>query len=297
MVATPAGPTLRGKVISGAFLVDPESLKLVTDPAHPLYDERVHLPVQEWLVRSIMKRGILQALIVRRNGPDLEVAVGRQRAKAAIEANRRFKAAGSAVRVRAPIIVRHGVDADWVGHAIAENEHRTPDGVMIKAAKAQRALDHGATIEEVAEDFRVSAETIHNWQRLLGLHTTIRQAVSDGRVPYTVAMRLARLPREQQLPRWKKLCRAGATNANATRVVVGGKLERVCPPSRQQLRKVADAFLAQKKFLAQEVVGDAYSFVSWVLGRISTDELLDLLSSPASGAIAEAVKVGMGARA
>ena len=29
------------------LLYEPENLTLITDPAHPLYDERVHLPVDE----------------------------------------------------------------------------------------------------------------------------------------------------------------------------------------------------------------------------------------------------------
>ena len=104
-------------------------------------------------------------------------------------------------------------------------------------------------------------------------------------------MRLAKLPRKKQMAKFTKLRRAGATNANALRVVVGGKLERVCPPSKQQLRKVADEFLEQKEFLSSESSSDSYSFISWILGRISTDELLDCL---ASKSIVSAVKKGMG---
>jgi ParB family chromosome partitioning protein len=34
----------------------PEMLSVITDPKHPLYDERIELPVDEAMVLSIMRR-------------------------------------------------------------------------------------------------------------------------------------------------------------------------------------------------------------------------------------------------
>lgn len=42
----------------------PESLHLVTDKAHPLYDERIHLPISEAMVLNIMDQGVLEPIIV-----------------------------------------------------------------------------------------------------------------------------------------------------------------------------------------------------------------------------------------
>lgn len=36
---------------------EPERLHLVTDRAHPLYDERIHLPLDEAMVLNIMDQG------------------------------------------------------------------------------------------------------------------------------------------------------------------------------------------------------------------------------------------------
>ncbi len=47
------------KVVYGAsgktnvLTFEPESLHLVTDKTHPLYDERVHLPIDEGMVLNI----------------------------------------------------------------------------------------------------------------------------------------------------------------------------------------------------------------------------------------------------
>ncbi len=286
---------LRGKnprVSDQVFLVDPDEVTLVEDKNHPLYDERVHLPVDEGLVRSIDKHGVLQSILLRRNGDLLEVAIGRQRVKAAREVNRRRREDGRpAIRIMASF--RRGEDKSFIEAGIAENERRRPDEILIKAAKANRALQYGSTMEEIAEEFGVVAETVENWLKLLELHPRITAAVSRGEVRYTVAMRLAKLPREKQLAKYKKLKKAGATTANAVRVVVGGKLERVCPPSKNQLRRIADKFHEAKSFLADDAASDCYSFVAFVLGRISQDELLDCLSSSAAGLLGTAVKHGM----
>lgn len=286
---------MRGKNPRAAdqvFLVDPDEVVLVEDKNHPLYDERVHKPFDEFLVRSIEKHGVLQSILLRRNGDLLEVAIGRQRIKAAREVNRRRREEGRPP-IRVPASFRRGEDKDFITAGIAENERRSADAVLIKAAKANRALNHGSTMEELADDFGVVPATIINWLKLLELHPRILAAVSRGDVRYTVAMRLTKLPREQQMAKFKRLCKAGPSTANALRVVVGGKLERVCPPSRNQLRRIADKFHEAKSFLSDDAASDVYSFVSFVLGRISKDELLDCLSSSAAGLLAAAVKHGM----
>ena len=58
------------KVVYGAsgktnvLTFEPENLHLVTDKAHPLYDERIHLPINEAMVLNIMDQGVLEPIIV-----------------------------------------------------------------------------------------------------------------------------------------------------------------------------------------------------------------------------------------
>ena len=67
---------------------EPENLHLVTDKTHPLYDERVHLPLHEPTVLSIMDQGVLEPIIVWKDPETgLTCAVeGRQRVKNTLEA-------------------------------------------------------------------------------------------------------------------------------------------------------------------------------------------------------------------
>lgn len=295
---SPPGPPsgLKKAVPASAFSVFPEDLVLIKHKGHALYDERVHRPVSERLVASIMLHGVIKPVIVRRDGPRLEVVDGRQRVKAAVEANRRLRAEGGKP-IKVIVVVRGGQDRDHVGALVGANEGHLIDDAILRAGKAQRMLHNGYTLREVAVSYCVTQETVENWLKLNDLHAHVRAYVARGKVSYTVAMRLAALPREQQVPKLREILAAGATNANAVRAVVNGKLERVAPPSRQLLRRLADAMLRQQDFLAAERSSDVFAFVSWVLGRISTEEFLSALSSPDAGLIGDAVRKVTGVKA
>lgn len=44
---------------------EPENLHLVTDKTHPLYDERVHLPIEEGMVLNIAELGVLEPTMTK----------------------------------------------------------------------------------------------------------------------------------------------------------------------------------------------------------------------------------------
>ena len=49
---------------TNVLMFEPEKLHLVTDKTHPLYDERIHLPISEAMVLNIMDQGVLEPIIV-----------------------------------------------------------------------------------------------------------------------------------------------------------------------------------------------------------------------------------------
>ncbi|WP_369707599.1 ParB N-terminal domain-containing protein [Klebsiella variicola] len=81
---------------SNVLFFEPENLHLVTDTTHPLYDERVHLPLNEAVILNIMELGVLEPIIVWKDPETGKTCVvaGRQRVKNAKEANARRKRAG-----------------------------------------------------------------------------------------------------------------------------------------------------------------------------------------------------------
>lgn len=75
---------------TNVLMFEPENLFLVTDKTHPLYDERINLPIDEGMVLNIKELGVLEPIIVWKdpeNGRSC-VVVGRQRVRHTLEANK-----------------------------------------------------------------------------------------------------------------------------------------------------------------------------------------------------------------
>ena len=90
---------------SDTFILEPDDLTIITDPANPFFDPRSELPIDspemQWLIESIMEAGKNYSPIsVRKNGKHedgknvIEVIDGRQRLKAIREINRRYAEIG-----------------------------------------------------------------------------------------------------------------------------------------------------------------------------------------------------------
>ena len=257
------------------FLFDPTTLVIVTDLASPLYDERIHLPVSERLVRSIMAHGVKVPVIVRQNGkkegtPNVEVVDGRQRVRATIEANKRLAEAKKPA-IRVPATTERGEDKDIHSTMTLTNEIREEDSIMVRARKVKRSLDVlGKTEEEVALDYGVGEQTIRNWLKFLDLHPDVQQAVEkDGLPASTVAKELGQLPKEEQPAALAKLVESGnlrgARGVEAVkRVVNGGKA------TSDKVRMMSRVALEEwKKRLSKGTGTDcaiAYAVVTRILG-------------------------------
>lgn len=186
-----------------AYMFDPEDLILVTNEKSALYDERVHLPVSESLVMNMMHapdgvpQGVLEPITAVRNTETgkIEVAIGRQRVKAAREANKRLKKAGlEPIRVPTMIDRGAGVHAHRaMGLIISENEHRQDDTPLGRARKMQRYAELGRDESEIAVLFGVSASSVKNSLSLLDAPAAVRNAVEAGKISTSAAYKLAKL--------------------------------------------------------------------------------------------------------
>lgn len=205
------------------FMVEPERLTFVTDKNRPNYDKRIDLPVPERMVRNVMVYGIIQPIVVTKNGDAIEVVTGRQRVKAALEANKRLDSEGK-LPIRVPCIVRRGTEADLYGVTVSENEQRQDDTPLAKADKAQRLLNMGKTESEIADIFNVSRQTICNWLKLQTLAAPIRQAVERGEITATAAGELSALSGDDQKKRLEEMKSQGGkvTVTRARSVAKGG---------------------------------------------------------------------------
>lgn len=182
---------------SDLFLLKPEELMLITDKAHPLFDSRVGLPIDEGMVRSIMAFGVKEPILVCKDGPNIIVVDGLQRVKNAMEANRRLREQGKeSVLVKA--IVERGSEEDLYGVKILANECRQEDLPLIKAEKLQKYLAMGRSEAQAAIVFGTTLATIKQLILLQDLAAPVRSAIGRGILTLSAATHFAKLPREKQ---------------------------------------------------------------------------------------------------
>jgi ParB family chromosome partitioning protein len=164
---------------------------------HPLFDERVFLPVDENLVKNIIVYGVQHPILVRQEAGKAYVIDGRQRTRAA------RKAAGLAddrgeYQVKVPIIEKTADDKRVQGIMISTNELRQDDDPLAKAVKAQRLYDMLGDLDEVAIAFGRTTATIRNWLKLVEADPRVHAAVRSGKLSVSAAVEIAKTKREDQ---------------------------------------------------------------------------------------------------
>lgn len=263
---------------SNVFRVPPEMVKIIgldtkDGKDHPLYDERIHLPVDQGLVNNIIQYGIRQNIEVRKSGDELEVVDGRQRVRAAREANKRLKQEGS-VPILVPTSIARGNDNFMFGVMISVNENRQNDPLLAKAEKAKRALDFGHSEDSVATMFGVTKKAIQSWMKLLDLHPDVLALVKSKKMSPSTAIKLADLPREEQVIKASEMVSSGeATTAEAERVV---REKRGLSRSEESGTKKPGAVLVRKLIDNAEDLKLPEMFIlalRWVRGEITTRKI------------------------
>jgi ParB family transcriptional regulator, chromosome partitioning protein len=204
----------------------PEDLLVITDPKHALYDTRVERPFDEAMVLSIMSLGILEPLIIARDGDKVYVVDGRQRRTNAIEANKRLVKQG-AEPVVCPCVWRRGDDARLYEVLVAANEVRSGDSPLERAKKMEHLKNLGRDDAQVAVAFGCTTATVKNHRALLECAPAVKRAVESGTVPMTVATQLSKVSRDEQEKALSELVEKGITKGaravEAARKVKNGK--------------------------------------------------------------------------
>lgn len=185
------------------FYYDPEKLKLVTNPSHPLFDERVYLPLDEGMILSIMAYGVGEPIVCRKNGEDkdgvavIEVVDGRQRVRCSIEANARLVAAGKEP-IRIPAVIRRSGEQDAIGAMITLNEVRTVDNIVVRAKKLSRFLQTGHSEDEAQIAYGVNQRGLKHLLAVASLAPEVQDKLQAGQMTFAAAMELSQLPQDQQ---------------------------------------------------------------------------------------------------
>lgn len=242
---------LNAKGKRDAFMFDPEDLVLVTDEKSPLYDERVHLPVSESLVLNMMHapdegvpQGVIEPITVVRNTETgkIEVVVGRQRVKAAREANKRLKKQGlEPIRVPALIQRMAGNGFRAMGVLISENELRQNDTPLGRAHKMQRYIALGRDEAEVSVLFGMSQASVKNHLSLLDAPAAVRNAVEAGKISTSDGYKLAKLDPEEAKQKLEELVENAPRAPGKKRSKNAGKAREIVDGPKKTSKKADDA--------------------------------------------------------
>lgn len=261
------------------FFIPPEDVVIVTDENHYLYDERARLRPTEEMILNVMAHGVKEPVLVSSEDGKLLVVAGRQRVMAACEANKRFAADGREL-MRVPCMVEKGTDADKYGVLILENEIRRDETVMTKAQKAYKLnARHGRTVDEIAVTFGTTAQTIRNWLALFDLAAPVQQAVDQGRLPMTAALKLRSLDKVDQVYALHVLmdeqesqpASAGKREKRITTPKVAAKLNGSAPDAKTAM--VTPKHRAELVVECPNAPFAAIALCEWVLGHRLTAEL------------------------
>ena len=123
------------------------------------------------LVHSIREIGLLQPVVVRRQGSGYELIAGERRLRASREAG----------LTHIPVIVRQTEDDALLRDALLENLHRANLNALEEAAAYSQLLaDFGCTQEELATRIGRSRPQVSNTLRLLRLPPEVQRRVAAG---------------------------------------------------------------------------------------------------------------------
>lgn len=190
--------------------------------ADTLYDERIDMDIDENLVKNIIVYGVQQPILAREENGDYIVVDGRQRVRAAREANKQLSAAGE-VQLKVPAVTVNGDDKRVTGIMISANEQRRDDEVLVKAQKAQRMLDLVGSVADVALSFGRTPQTINAWLRLAGADSSVHEAIQLGKISASAGVEIASLDRSQQAEAVDKMVAGKKSTAAGARSQKGGR--------------------------------------------------------------------------
>lgn len=224
----PAGPVTAGRAVLQLPL---EAVERNARQPRKRFDED---RLQE-LAASIREHGIVEPILVRRDGARYRIVAG----------ERRWRAAQRAGLKEIPAIVREASDKEAFELALVENLQRA-DLNAIEEAEAYEVLakEHGLTQEQVAERVGKERSTVANALRLLKLPSEVRDAVRSGQLEMGHARALLSLEQPEAIRRAAQRAIRESLSVRAIEALVrellgqGGK-KRAAPPETPGSRDLA----------------------------------------------------------
>src|SRR5687768_12611460 len=205
-----------GALLSSDSTVDlgPEPTEVDVESIVPgLMQPRTHFDEGslEGLADSIRTHGVVQPLLVRRQGERYELIAG----------ERRWRAARLAGLSKVPVVVKDVPDKDLLEIALIENIQRENLNAIEEAQAYKRLIETvGLTQEELAARVGRDRSYITNYLRLLKLPDDLQQLVIDARLSTGHARTILALPQEDLQRRVARQIIDGGLSVRATEQLV-----------------------------------------------------------------------------
>jgi len=178
---------------------------LVTDIQSNPWQPRTHFDKEnlDELAQSIKQHGILQPLVVSKNGDKYQLIAG----------ERRLKAAELLGMSRVPVILKEVSDRDKLELAIVENIQRR-DLNPLETANSYKKLseEFGLSNEDIADQVGKAVSTVSNFLRLLKLPVVIKEALAKGDITMSHAkIILSYKDKDEQIKVYKQILKKDMT--------------------------------------------------------------------------------------
>lgn len=236
--------------------LDPDWVVMVEDPAHPLYDPRIDLPLDYTLVLGIATDGVRRPIEVRHNGengkghPILEVISGRQRVKSARfindwagklspkvvrdhfsdiseeEVQALLSALSMSPKIKIPALAIAGEDnGQLIGRMIEENMGQVSETIRSRAVKFKNAIKFSLSKAEVCRMARTSPKSLDLHLKFLELHPDAQAYIENENPKLSIVEQIGKVPQARQPAVVDGLRLDGARTAK--------EVERVAAPARE----------------------------------------------------------------
>lgn len=159
---------------------------------------RKHFPEKQMqeLIDSIKQHGVIQPILVRKNGSRFLIIAG----------ERRYRAAKQAGLNTIPAIIKSMEEQEYREVSLIENLQRENLNALEEANGIKELMDnHGLTQDQIAQRLSKSRPYIANSLRLLALCDKVKEMISRGEISAGHARALVVLPEDLQIRAAEKI--------------------------------------------------------------------------------------------
>jgi len=199
------------------------------------------------LAASIKKNGVLQPILVRKNGKGYELIAG----------ERRLRASEMAGQATIPSVIREIEDTHVLRQQIVENVQRENVPFMEAAYGFKRLRDEGShDVAEIARIVGKSESYVYLMLQLTAMSETAQKMAANGWISQQVAFHIARLPNQE----WQDQAANDLARMNKTHLVTENSAKSYI---RDNFQNDSSAVLRKKRIRTAGADSDNDFVANW----------------------------------